>query len=177
MQGRCFGRFNFDEKKTRELGIYSEGVGRFLDCSTTKTSAEMANLKVYSRRSQNGPVNSYGGDKGVCWRCLDDSDDGHKTEDISSSSSQSLSDFSSDYSDLEGELQRRADETKEHIQEESEKAGLEGLRYLLGSHDLSLEGKTNTEVDLRERMKELDCSIKSKDKQGECSKGVLNRKV
>ena len=131
-QGRCLGGFNFAETKTQELGIHSEGVGRIQDCSKNKASREMANLKVYYRQSQNGALKSCGGDKGVCNRCLNDSGERHKTEDISSSSSQSLSDLSLDFSDLDGELERRADVFTEHIQEESEEAGLEGLRYLLG---------------------------------------------
>ena len=175
MQGRYLGESNCVDMKTQELRIYLEGDGRILEGSMTKTSGEMANLKVYSRRSQKGVHNQCGGVKGVSQRCLDDTGERHKIEDLSSCSSQSLRDFSSDYSDVDGELERRPDMSKEHIREESEEAGLEGLRYLLGSHDFSLEGETNNEAQLCERLMEFDCSVKPLDKQGECSKGVLGK--
>ena len=174
--GRCLGKSKMANKKTQELGTYSEGVGRILECSRTKNSGDMSNLKVYSRRSQRGVQILSGGAIRGSRRCLDDFGDMHKTVDLSSCSSQSLSDFSADYSDLDGELEIKADVTNEHIREDLEEASLEGVRCLLGSQDLPSEGKNNNEVELRERLMELECSVKSQDKQGELSKDVLDRK-
>ena len=175
-QSLCLGNSISIQPKTQDTEIYLGCAGKIGGCPTTKTTGNREISKVYSRRPQNKVQNLTNATKDDISQRLDIMDVGHNIEELSSCSSQSITDSSSEYSESDRDLERRQDDLKEYVRE-SEDRGLEGLKFIMGSQDLSMGGKINVGVDLSEGIIEADCSVKTQDKQKEGSKGPFADEV
>ena len=170
------GSFTMDGKNFSGDGAQRDRVGPKLECSKSTTFGLKANLKVYSRRSTHGLRKASTRIAGESSEFSHGHCDIHNSEDHTNLSFQSSSDSTTDYSDTDSDLEKVEVLTDEIGGDFTEEEGLEGLRYLMGSNDMTLDGRTNIEDVFCKKTKECEGLERKEGKQTKDTNGSRERK-
>lgn len=102
------GNYTSDARDFWKKGMQGGRIGPILDCSQSTASSHKAKLKVYSRRTREGPTKGSIINEGDSSRFLFDHGDNHNSKYHTSTASQSLADSTSEYLDSDGDLEMLA---------------------------------------------------------------------
>ena len=185
--------FTMDRKNFSGVGAQWDRVGPKLECSKFTAFGIKSNLKRYTRRSRQGFQKARSGIEGESSGFSHGHGDIHNSEDLTSFSSQSSNDSTTDYSDTDRELKKLEALNDEIGGDFMEEEGFEGLRYLMDSNELTMDGRINTENVFCKKTKECErlegkegkqtegsndsCEMEENDQKVFDSEGVERRNV